>query len=74
MGPNHITLKDGGAIREMCSEANPLANLKRMPLVAFQVGARSASALALTPTGSVECAFTCSAGIASSCRRANGGD
>jgi hypothetical protein len=31
-GPNHYTLKDGGAVCGMCGDKNPLANLRQLPL------------------------------------------
>jgi hypothetical protein len=33
MGPNHITMKDGGAICNACNKANPLANLRKMSML-----------------------------------------
>jgi hypothetical protein len=33
MGPNHITLKDGGAICGARGKANPLANMKKMTML-----------------------------------------
>jgi hypothetical protein len=32
MGPNHFTLKDGGAVCGICREKNPLGNLRRMSI------------------------------------------
>jgi hypothetical protein len=32
MGPNHFTLKDGGAICGLCECKNPLANLRKMSM------------------------------------------
>jgi hypothetical protein len=32
MGPNHFTLKDGGAVCGLCETKNPLGNLKKMSL------------------------------------------
>jgi hypothetical protein len=31
-GPNHYTLKDGGAVCGMCGDKNPLANLHKLPI------------------------------------------
>ena len=33
MGPNHITLKDGGAICGACGKPNPLANMRKMTML-----------------------------------------
>jgi hypothetical protein len=32
MGPNHFTLKDGGAVCSLCGTKNPLGNLRKMSL------------------------------------------
>jgi hypothetical protein len=32
MGPNHFTLKDGGAVCGLCETKNPLGNLQKMSL------------------------------------------
>jgi hypothetical protein len=32
MGPNHFTLKDGGAVCGLCETKNPLANLQKMSI------------------------------------------
>lgn len=32
MGPNHFTLKDGGAVCSLCEAKNPLGNLRKMAL------------------------------------------
>jgi hypothetical protein len=32
MGPNHFTLKDGGAVCGLCETKNPLANLRKMSI------------------------------------------
>lgn len=32
MGPNHFTLKDGGAVCSLCGSQNPLANLCKMSI------------------------------------------
>src|ERR1700722_436806 len=32
MGPNHFTLKDGGAVCGLCETKNPLGNLKKMSI------------------------------------------
>jgi hypothetical protein len=32
MGPNHFTLKDGGAVCGLCQTKNPLGNLRKMSL------------------------------------------
>jgi hypothetical protein len=32
MGPNHFTLKDGGAVCGLCEAKNPLGNLKKMSI------------------------------------------
>jgi hypothetical protein len=32
MGPNHFTLKDGGAVCSLCGTKNPLGNLPKMSL------------------------------------------
>jgi hypothetical protein len=31
-GPNHYTLRDGGAARGLCGDRSPLGNLRRVPL------------------------------------------
>jgi hypothetical protein len=31
-GPNHYTLRDGGAVRGLCGDRNPLGNLRQVPL------------------------------------------
>jgi hypothetical protein len=33
MGPNHITLKDGGVLCSACGKANPLANMRKMTML-----------------------------------------
>jgi hypothetical protein len=33
MGPNHITLRDGGATCGVCGKPNPLANMRRMTML-----------------------------------------
>jgi hypothetical protein len=33
MGPNHFKLRDGGAICGICGDANPLSNLRTMPII-----------------------------------------
>jgi hypothetical protein len=33
MGPNHITLRDGGATCGICGKPNPLANMRRMTML-----------------------------------------
>src|ERR1700735_4375277 len=32
MGPNHFTLRDGGAVCGLCETKNPLANLQKMSM------------------------------------------
>lgn len=32
-GPNHFTLKDGGALCSLCGSMNPLGNLRKMSIV-----------------------------------------
>jgi hypothetical protein len=32
MGPNHFTLKDGGAVCSLCGTKNPLGNLRKMSI------------------------------------------
>ena len=32
MGPNHFTLKDGGAVCSLCGTRNPLGNLRKMSI------------------------------------------
>lgn len=32
LGPNHFTLKDGGAVCSLCSAKNPLTNLRKLSL------------------------------------------
>ena len=32
MGPNHFTLKEGGALCSLCQTKNPLGNLRRMSI------------------------------------------
>jgi recombinational DNA repair protein (RecF pathway) len=32
MGPNHFTLKDGGAVCGLCQTKNPLGNLQKMSI------------------------------------------
>jgi hypothetical protein len=32
MGPNHFTLKDGGAVCSLCGTKNPLGNLQKMSI------------------------------------------
>ena len=55
MGPNHFTLKDGGALCGLCQTKNPLGNLRKMSiqevtepseiLVCFTQGGTAAHAL-----------------------------
>ena len=55
MGPNHFTLKDGGAVCGLCQTKNPLGNLRKMSiqevtepseiLVCFTQGGTAAHAL-----------------------------
>jgi hypothetical protein len=33
MGPNHITLKDGGAVCSACGKVSPLANMRKMTML-----------------------------------------
>lgn len=33
MGPNHFTLKDGGAVCNACGKPNPLANMRKMSML-----------------------------------------
>jgi hypothetical protein len=32
MGPTHITLRDGGAVRGICEPKNPLGNLRKLSI------------------------------------------
>jgi hypothetical protein len=47
----------------MCSEPNPLTNLKRMPMGEFQARGRPASALGPIPIRTVESGSTCWKGV-----------
>ena len=33
MGPNHVTLTDGGAVCNACGKKNPLANMRKMSML-----------------------------------------
>jgi hypothetical protein len=33
MGPNHITLRDGGAVCNACGRANPLGNMRKLTML-----------------------------------------
>jgi hypothetical protein len=33
MGPNHYTLKDGGAVCNICGRANPLGNMQKLSML-----------------------------------------
>lgn len=51
MGPNHFTLKDGGAICSLCGEKNPLGNLRRMSIQ--EVTAPSEIIVCFTKSGTI---------------------
>lgn len=44
MGPNHFTLKDGGAVCGLCQAKNPLGNLRKLSIQEARPRQRSSSA------------------------------
>jgi hypothetical protein len=51
MGPNHFQLKDGAAVCGICGDANPLSNLRKMPIVV--VNEAVTVKVAFTQSGSI---------------------